>query len=111
MPIGDGQVERGTRLAQIGRREVDRDPAGRERETAVADRAADPLASLLERGIRQADDREPGQARRDVDLDPDDPAVDAVERRGVNGGEHAGTLPKAAHPGLTRLTRRSERRT
>jgi hypothetical protein len=42
----------------------------------VADRPADALARLLEGRIGQPDDRESGQARGDVDLDPDDPAVE-----------------------------------
>jgi hypothetical protein len=42
----------------------------------VADRATDALASFLERRVSQADDREPGQARGDVDLDADDPTVE-----------------------------------
>jgi hypothetical protein len=46
-------------------------------EAGVADRAADPLARLLERGVREADDREPG-GPSDVDLDPIDPAVEAT---------------------------------
>ena len=48
-------------------------------EPGVADRAAHPLASLLERGVREPDDREAGQSRSDIDLDPDDPAVEADE--------------------------------
>ena len=54
-------------------------------EPGVADRAADALAGLLERGVGQADDREPGQARGDIDLDADDPAVEADERGGQRG--------------------------
>ena len=51
---------------------------------ALRMRPADPLPGLLERGIGEPDDREPGQPGRDVDLDPDQPAVEAVRasRRG-----------------------------
>jgi hypothetical protein len=42
----------------------------------VANRAADALAGFLERRVSQADDREPGQTRGDVDLDADDPTVE-----------------------------------
>ena len=65
-PERDREVERRAGLALLGRREVDRDPARRVDEAGVPDRAADALASLLERGVGQADDREAGQpaARR-----------------------------------------------
>ena len=42
--------------------EVDRDAAWRVLEAGVAQRAADPFASLLERRVGKADDREAGQA-------------------------------------------------
>ena len=75
------QVERGTGLAQVRRREVDRDPARRMDEARVPERTADALARFLERGIGQPDDREAGQAGCDIDLDADQPAVEAVEGR------------------------------
>ena len=88
-PHRDREVERRAGLALLGRREVDRDPARRMDEPGVPDRAADPLARLLERRVGEADDREPGQPAGDVDLDPDDPAVEADERGGQEGREHA----------------------
>ena len=48
------EVERRAALRQVRRREVDRDPARRVGEAAVADRAAHALARLLERRIGQA---------------------------------------------------------
>ena len=69
MPDRHRQVERGARLPEVRRGEVDRDPARREREPGVADRTADPFPGLLDRRVRETDDREPGQARGDVDLD------------------------------------------
>ena len=83
------EIERRARFPQVRRREVDRDPSRRMDESGVAQRAANTLACLLERGVGEADDREPGQPRRDVDLDPDQPAVEAVERRGWDDGQHA----------------------
>ena len=83
------EVERRAGLALVGRREVDRDPARRMDEAGVAQGAADPFARLLERGVGQPDDREPGQPGRDIDLDPDEPAIEAVERRGWDDGQHA----------------------
>ena len=66
-PERDREVERRARLALLGRGEVDGDPPRRMDEAGVADRAADPLARLLERGVGEADDREaraaPGRRR------------------------------------------------
>ena len=96
-PERDREVERRTRLAQLRRREVDRDPARRVVVAGVAQRAADALPRLGQRGVRQPDDREARQAGRDVDLDPDDPAGDPVERGGEEGREHTATLGRSAH--------------
>ena len=60
-PERDREVERRAGLAQLGRREVDRDPPRRIDEASVADRPAYTLACLLERGVGQADDGEAGQ--------------------------------------------------
>ena len=54
MPDRDREVERRAGLAQVGRRQVDRDPARRIDEAGVAERAADPLARLLERRVGAA---------------------------------------------------------
>ena len=97
----DRHIKRGARLALIGRGKVDRDPARREDQPAVADRTADPLAGLLERGVGQPDDREAGQARSDVDLDPDDPAVDPLEGGRKDASQHRRRLGRAAHPAIT----------
>ena len=71
-------------------------------EAGVAQRAADPFASLLERRVGKADDREAGQAGSDVDLDPDHAACEADERGGGNGREHAGPYRAALTCGLSR---------
>ena len=88
-PHRDREIERRAGLAQVGRREVDGDPARRMDEAGVPERAADAFAGLLERGVREADDREPGQSGGDVDLDADHPPVEADERRGGDDREHA----------------------
>ena len=44
---------------------------------------------------------EPGQAGRDIDLDPDDPPVEALERGGEQRGQHAATLRARAYRRLT----------
>jgi hypothetical protein len=75
-PDRDREVERGACLAEVRRGEIDGDPPRRVDIPGVADRATDALASFLERRVSQADDRESWQARGDVDLDADDPAVE-----------------------------------
>ena len=67
-------------------------------ESCVAERATNTLACFLERGIGQTDDREPRQPGSNVDLDPDQPAVEAVECRGWDDGQHSGSLRADAHP-------------
>src|SRR5689334_12602104 len=81
------EVEGGAHLAQVGRREVDRDPLERELEPGVDDRRADALASLADRLVREAHDRERGQAQPDVGLDPDAAGLDPVERERDDSSE------------------------
>ena len=95
-PDGHREVERGAGLAQVGRGEIDRDPARRVDEAGVPERAADAFARLLERGVGQPDDGEPGQPGRDVDLDADEPAVEAVECGGRDDGQHAAHATRRA---------------
>ena len=98
-PDRDREVERRAGLAQVRRREVDRDPPRRVDEAGVADRAADPLAGLLERGVGQADDREAGQ-----------PGATSTSTRmtrpsrpwSVADGTMASTPPTATRGALTR---------
>ena len=56
-PDGDREVERRAGLAQVRRREVDRDPPRRVGEPGVAQRAADALPRLLEGRVGEPDDR------------------------------------------------------
>ena len=87
-PERDREVQRRPRLAQLCRREVHGDPPRRVVEAGVPEGAADALPRLRQRGVREADDREPGQPRRDVDLDADDASGDPLERCGEEGCEH-----------------------
>ncbi len=59
----DRQVEARPRLAQVGRRQVRRDPLLRELEAGVDQRRAHPLARLAHRRVGQADERERRAAR------------------------------------------------
>ena len=58
----DRQVIVGARLRQIGGRQIDRDPLGRQRKPHRRDRGAHPLAALRDRLVRQTDHVEGGQA-------------------------------------------------
>jgi hypothetical protein len=84
----DRKVHPRPRLAQAGRRQVGDDPPQGELESAVRERGPNPLPSLTDRGVREADDRECRQAAMDVDLDPDRAGRDPVEGEGLRRGEH-----------------------
>ena len=56
--IATGRSNAGADLAQVRRREVDRDPLAREHEAGVRDRRADALARLAHRLVGEPDDRE-----------------------------------------------------
>src|SRR5436190_23728570 len=79
--------------------EVDRDPSWRIGVPGIADGTANALARLLERRVGEPDDREPGQARRHVDLDPDEPPIEAVERRRGDDRQHDAQPTDAPSPG------------
>ncbi len=65
-------------------------------EPGVAQRPADAFARLLQRRIREPDDREARKTGRNVDLDPDHPAVEADEGGGRDGRKHRATVAMAA---------------
>ena len=83
-------------LAPVGRRQVDRDARQRVLEAGVADGAADALAGLRERRVRQAHDLAAGQPRRDVHLDAHELAAQAADDGGVQDREHAAQSGVAA---------------
>jgi len=73
----DREVVASAVLRQVRGRERDRHAAARILELRVEDRRAHALARLAHRGLRQADDRRPGQAARDVHFDRDRWRIDA----------------------------------
>ncbi len=97
----DCEIDGRAGLAQVRRGKVHGDPARRMAEAGVANGAADALARLLQGGVREPDDREARQARRHVDLDPDDAAVEADESGREQGGQHPPRLASAAHRPMT----------
>ena len=66
-------------------------------EPRIAQRATHALAGLGQRRVRQAHDGHAGQTGRDIDLDPDDPPDEALERGGEQRGQHAATLRTRAY--------------
>jgi len=90
-PHGDGEVEGRPRLRHLGGRQIDRDTAAGP-VVATREQGRPHAVSGLPAGrVRQADDSEPGQSARSVDLDLDRMAVNADERGGMDGCEHGGT--------------------
>ncbi len=68
---GDRQVEMAALLQDVGGREVDQDSLGRQGEADGVEGTAHPFPALRDRLVRQADDREAGQARGELHLDVD----------------------------------------
>jgi hypothetical protein len=99
------QIEGGTRLAYIGRRQVHRDTMGRELETGVADRAAHAVAAFSNTRIRQSHHRECWQAEGHVHFHMDRTGFDAEESRRTQACEHAGadTARRVAPSGSSRI--------
>ena len=79
---GDRQIVVAALLGQVGRREVDDDPARRQRQAAGVERRLYPVAALRHRLVGQADDAEIGLTRRDLHLDIDRHRLDALKRNG-----------------------------
>src|SRR5439155_14098642 len=95
----DRQIEPAAALPDVGRGQVHGDPPQRPFDPAREQRGTDPVARLPARGVRQADDREPGDAARDVDLDGDGASVDAEHGGGRDGGDHSRLLATGAEEG------------
>ena len=89
---GDRQIEGRARFPEVGRGQVDRDGAGRKRETRVLQGRADALAGFPDGGVRQADDREAGEPAGCVDLDVEHARLEAEGRGRVDTGEHENLL-------------------
>ena len=84
----DRQVEARSLLAQVGRCEVDRDPAQRPLELGGRDAAADALLRLLAGAVGEPDDRERRHAALEVGLDLDAARIEADEGVGDGSREH-----------------------
>ncbi len=85
---GDRQVERRARLADVGRRQVDRDAVRREFEAGIPDGAPHPVAALADARVGQSDHREGREAERHVHFHVDREGLDAEDRGAAEAGEH-----------------------
>ncbi len=85
----DRQIVMAAFLRQVGRREVDDDPARRQRQPRGDQRRAHPFPRLRHRLVRKTHDRKRRQAGRDLHLHVDRPRLDALKRYGRNPRNHA----------------------
>ena len=92
---GDRQVEARPGLAQHRRSQVRGDSLQRELEARVQQGRAHALARLPDRGVREPDDREAGQARCHVQLDVHGLGLDRDEGEGSGHREHVGEARRA----------------
>lgn len=75
-------------LGQVGRREVDGDPLGRKGKPHRGKRGGNALAALAHGLVRQADDSERRQARRDLTLHFDGACLESEIGHGRNQRDH-----------------------
>ena len=88
----DRQVEARSLLAQLGRREVDRDAPVREAQLGGGDPTSDPLTRFLAGAVGKADDSEAGETVADVRLHVDPARLEADERMRDRACKHAPRL-------------------
>jgi hypothetical protein len=102
---GDGQVERWTLFAHIGRSQVDRDAPRGKFVVGIDDRGTHALAAFLHGGVGQADDGKGRRRRHDVGFDRDRVTVEARQGFARHPGQHARSdpavegRPQVAHAG------------
>ena len=85
----DRQIEMRALLGQIGGRQVDGDPLGRQRQPDRAERRAHPLAALAHRLVGQADQDEGGQPRSQLHLYLDRPRLEPEKGDGRDDRDQA----------------------
>ena len=82
------EIESGAALSKIGRRQVDRDGARRDREAGVAQRGPHAIARLAHAGVGKPDDGEAGEPVGGIDLDVEHAGLEPQGGGGVDAGEH-----------------------
>jgi len=86
---GDRKVEMTALLGQVRRGEVDGDALVRQGEAGRDQGRLDPLPAFAHRLVRQADNKKPGCARSDMDLDIDRNGFDAAKGDCGDATDHA----------------------
>jgi hypothetical protein len=99
----DREVESRALLAEVGGREVDRDPVERPIELGRGDAAADAFLGLLAGAVGEPDDREGGSATLQVRLDLDPARVEADEGVGDRSRKNVAILGDGTEPIVTSL--------
>jgi hypothetical protein len=84
----DWQVECGACLYRIRGRQIDCVAPWRNGEVGVRQRGIHALAAFLDGARWQANDGPTGQSHRRIQLDDDLGGINAIDRRGMNGGVH-----------------------
>jgi hypothetical protein len=92
-PDGDGQVEPGALLGQVGRWEGHGDAPVGPLVAGVAERGPQPVARLQDGGAAEPDHGHGGQAPPDVDLDPDRVCGEADQCGRGQPGQHPHSTP------------------
>src|SRR6202011_3865043 len=88
---GNGQIEAGSFLFNIGRCQIDRGATSRPSKPAVRDGGGHAIATLLHRGIRQTNDYGCDMTATIVHLHFDLISIHTVDRRGIKLGQHRAT--------------------
>ena len=84
---GDGQIESPALFGQVGRSEIDRDPARGHLEPRVDQSRADPVLGFTDRRFGQSHNRHARQAAGDMDFHRDSGGFQPVLGSGCNGGQ------------------------
>ena len=95
----DRKIEVRSFLRQIGRRQVDDDALGRQREAQRGDRAAHPFAAFRDRLVAQPDDDEVRQAGNELHLHLDAPRLQPEIGHRLDDRHHV--IPLRCHAGVT----------
>ncbi len=105
----DRQIEAAGFLRQIGRREIDGDPARRKFELRILQRRANAIARFAHLGLRQTDQVHGRKPAGQMHLDGDSRRVDAGQRTAVHDGDCHGNFPRPLATRSRRLSRPAAR--